>query len=64
MDGTFYNESSLEEKKESEKTLSSNGRGEWNDIFAPNGEGEYEIRAFYTGTNKQTFVSSSTLYVS
>lgn len=64
VDGTFYNEGSMEEKKESEKTVSSDSKGEWSEIFTPVGDGEYEIRAIYTGANKQTFTSSSTLYVS
>lgn len=64
VDGTFYNESSMEEKKESEKTVSSDNKGGWSETFAPAGDGEYEIRAMYTGANKQTFTSSSILYVS
>lgn len=64
VDGIFYNEASIEEKKESEKTLSSDNKGEWSDVLAPKGDGEYEIRALYTGENKQTFTSSSILYVS
>ena len=54
----------MEEKKESEKTVSSDDKGEWSETFAPTGDGEYEVRALYTGANKQTFISSSTLYVS
>lgn len=64
VDGTFYNESSMEEKKESEKTVSSDNKGEWGETFAPAGDGEYEVRAMYTGGNKQTFTSSSVIYVS
>lgn len=64
VDGTFYNETSMEEKKESEKTVSSDNKGEWSETFAPAGDGEYEIRAIYTGVNNQTFTSSSILYVS
>ena len=64
VDGVFYNEFSIEEKKESEKTVSSDNKGEFSELFTtPNG-GEYEVRAMYTGTNKQTFTSSSILYIS
>lgn len=64
VDGIFYNEGSMEEKKESEKTVFSDSKGEWNNVFMPTGNGEYEIRAMYTGANKQSFISSSILYVS
>lgn len=64
VDGTFYNESSVEEKKESEKTVTSDNKGEFSETFNTLFDGEYEIRASYTGTNKQTFISSSIVYVS
>lgn len=64
VDGTFYNESSVEEKKESEKTVTSDSKGEFTQTFTTQGDGEYEIRAMYTGANKQTFLSSSIVYVS
>ena len=54
----------MEEKKESEKNVSSDSKGEIQETFTPAGDGEYEVRAMYTGSNKQTFVSSSILYVS
>lgn len=64
VDGIFYNESSREEKKESTKTVSSDTKGEFTANFSPIGDGEYEVRAIYTGANKQAFISSSILYVS
>lgn len=64
VDGTFYNESSVEEIKETTKKVTSDSKGEFAHTFTPTGEGEYEIRAMYTGANKQTFLSSSVLYVS
>lgn len=35
VDGTFYNESSMEEKKESEKMVSSDNKGEFSTNFLP-----------------------------
>ena len=64
VDGTFYNESSVEEKKESEKMVSSDNKGEFSELFTTLFGGEYEVRAMYTGVNKQTFTSSSILYIS
>jgi hypothetical protein len=54
----------MEEKKESEKTISSDEKGEFADTLIPAGDGEYEVRAMYTGANKQTFTSSSIFYIS
>jgi|GEM_PF-844759 len=64
VDGTFYNESSVEEIKETTKKVTSDSKGEFRHTFTVAGEGEYEIRAIYTGANKQSFLSSTILFVS
>lgn len=63
VDGIFYDDYSLEEKKEKEIAVKSNDSGEFQAIFQTASDGEYEIRANYTGSNGNTFTSSRTIYV-
>ena len=44
--------------------MTSDAKGEFSQAFAPKTEGEYEIRATYTGSNAQSFFSSTSVYVS
>lgn len=63
VDGIFYDDYALEEKKEKEITVESNDSGEFQTTFQTATDGEYEIRANYKGSNGNTFTSSRTIYV-
>jgi uncharacterized protein YfaS (alpha-2-macroglobulin family) len=50
-------------KKESEKRVMSDQRGEFTLNLKSATGGSYEVRALYTGENGETFTSSSEIYV-
>ena len=64
VDGVFYNEGSIEETLIEHTSAKSDARGELTHTFVSATGGEYEIRATYTGSNNQSFVSSVMFYVS
>ncbi|MDD3302064.1 MAG: MG2 domain-containing protein [Candidatus Gracilibacteria bacterium] len=63
VDGIFYSDYALEEKKEQEINLKTNYIGEVSKTFSVKESGEYMVRAIYTGSNGKTFVSSRVVYV-
>ena len=50
-------------KKESSLSVTSDAKGEFTTKLKTISGGSYEVRAHYTGKNKQTFTSSSWIYV-
>ncbi|MBP8017071.1 hypothetical protein KAZ01_03620, partial [Candidatus Gracilibacteria bacterium] len=64
LDGVFYNNYEQEKKKEGDFSMTSNDKGEFGDTLITKGEGEYEIKAIYTGINKKSFISVVSTYVS
>ena len=64
VDGIFYNEYSLEKTKQVTFSVSSDANGEWSKDITLSSEGEYEVRAIYTGANGKSFASSRDIFVS
>lgn len=64
VDGSFYHDYSMEEKEEQTLKTSSDNKGEFSETITPGSDGEYEVRATYTGKNGESYVSSQIIAVS
>ncbi|MDD2486750.1 MAG: MG2 domain-containing protein [Candidatus Gracilibacteria bacterium] len=64
VDGIFYNDYQVEEKKEDEFNIKSDSKGEFSKTVITKGDGEYLIKATYTGKDGNSYTSSVSTYVS
>ncbi len=63
VDSLFYFDYSLVETIESTEQVKSNEEGKFHINLRPKSEGEYKIRAIYTGSNGKEYVSSRYVYI-
>lgn len=63
VDGSYYNNYSLDEKLEWEFGTKSSNKWEFGDIIIPKSSWEYRLEAIYTWNNGRSFSSSQYLYV-
>ncbi|MDD2515797.1 MAG: MG2 domain-containing protein, partial [Candidatus Gracilibacteria bacterium] len=64
VDGVFYNEYTNVDSKEDEFKINSSANGEFKKHIQTKTDGEYEIKAIYSGGNKKSYSSSSVIYIS
>lgn len=63
VDGVFYDEYALSETKEKSVDVQTDNEGQFHESLKPASDGEYAIRAVYTGSNGKEYVSVRYAYV-